>query len=50
MNRKGQGLVEYIFTMTLIAIALIAAVTFVGTRLAAMFTSADNTIQTEVIQ
>ncbi len=41
-NRKGQGMVEYGLIISLIAVAVIAALVVLGPKIAALFTSVSN--------
>ena len=46
-DESGQGMVEYILIVALIAIAVIATVKIFGTKISGMFTKASTKIQTE---
>ena len=46
-NRKGQGMVEYVLIVALIAIAAIAAVKLFGGNIKTLFSQSANKIQTE---
>jgi pilus assembly protein Flp/PilA len=44
IRRKGQGLVEYALIASLIAIAAIVALTFLGGRVSNLFNTVGNTL------
>ena len=44
MNERGATAVEYGLMVALIAIVIIAAVTFLGTRISNLFSTAGNSI------
>ncbi len=41
-NRKGQGMVEYGLIISLIAVAVIAALVVLGPKIASLFTTVSN--------
>ncbi|MCX7923420.1 MAG: Flp family type IVb pilin [Clostridia bacterium] len=43
-NKKGQGMVEYGLIISLIAVAVIAALVVLGPKIATLFTNVANNI------
>jgi pilus assembly protein Flp/PilA len=46
-NRRGQGMVEYILIVVLIAAAIVGTMRIFGTQIKSMFSTASSTIQSE---
>ena len=46
-NKRGQGMVEYLLIVVLVAAAIVGTMRIFGTRIMSMFSTASNTIQSE---
>jgi pilus assembly protein Flp/PilA len=49
-NKRGQGMVEYILIVVLIAAAIVGTMRVFGTQIKTMFSGASTTIQNEAQQ
>ena len=47
-SERGQGLVEYSLILILVAIVVVIAVTALGTKTSAMFSTINNGLQTAI--